>query len=229
MRDYRLLENKIGYSFKTPAHLVLALTHPSYHEKHNQRMEFLGDAVLELCISRFLYDSEPPLQEGEMTRMRASLVCENTLYHIALQLELGKFILMEKSCETGGGRNRKSILSDALEAVLAAVFLDGGLESAMNVIMRFWPTAATALAEEIDSKSTLQEYLQARERAVPDYTVISEEGPAHNKVFEVSLQIDGQVVSHGRGTSKKRAEQDAAHAALSKLLALGDVNETEKA
>ena len=94
MRDYRLLENKIGYSFKAPSHLILALTHPSYHEKHNQRMEFLGDAVLELCISRFLYDTEPPLQEGEMTRMRASLVCENTLYHIALQLELGKFILM---------------------------------------------------------------------------------------------------------------------------------------
>lgn len=214
MNDLNELMRALGHSFKNRKLLECALTHPSMGVKNNQRLEFLGDAVLQLVISRRLYLSNPDLHEGQLTQMRQKLVCERALADVARVLDLGRYLLMDRGCEQTGGRNQDSVLSDAMESVLAAVYLDGGLDAATAVIDALWPHSA---AQTADPKSVLQERLQACGLETPDYQTLSEEGPAHARVFSVAVYIKGQEAARGSGSSKKRAEQAAAAAALQKL------------
>lgn len=216
--DYReQLEQKLGYTFRDAALLQLALTHPSQTEKNNQRLEFLGDAVLEICISRLLFDQKPELQEGEMTRRRASLVCEDALFDIARSLELGRYIRMDKTCELSGGRERKSIVSDAMEAVLAAVYLDGGMEKVAPVIGALWAQRLMEKGSPLDAKGALQAYLQGMGREQPEYVLTAESGPMHKRLFEMAVLVDGREKGRAVSTAKKRAEQEAAAMALAAL------------
>ena len=217
------LENAIGYRFRNITLLQNALTHSSYaneywHDslKSNERLEFLGDSVLGMVVAEYLYKTFPNRLEGELTRMRADMVCETSLAKIASQLNLGEHLLLGHGEEQGGGRNRPSILADAMESVIAACFLDGGMAAAENLIRRF------VLCEEpkirnTDYKTALQEQVQQKKNQVLTYTLIGESGPDHDKHFIVQVQLNGQVVGQGEGSSKKRAEQDAARAAMETL------------
>ena len=215
----KALCEKLGYNFKNMKLLETALTHPSYggdhHVPHYQRLEFLGDAVLELAISRHLYFEFPEVDEGKLTRIRAGLVREETLCRAARRLELGKHIRLSVGEERSGGRDKPSILCDVMEAVLAAVYLDGGFDVAVDVIRR-------ALAEDLhprfledhlDAKSRLQEILQ-RDGGMPVYEFISMQGPPHAPLFRYSVTLNGQTLGTGDGTSKQNAQQEAARAAL---------------
>ena len=215
----KALCEKLGYNFKNIKLLETALTHPSYggdhHVPHYQRLEFLGDAVLELAISRHLYFEFPEVDEGKLTRIRAGLVREETLCRAARRLELGKHIRLSVGEERSGGRDKPSILCDVMEAVLAAVYLDGGFDVAVDVIRR-------ALAEDLhprfledhlDAKSRLQEILQ-RDGGMPVYEFISMQGPPHAPLFRYSVTLNGQTLGTGDGTSKQNAQQEAARAAL---------------
>ena len=218
----KALCKKLGYTFKDMKLLETALTHPSFggdhHVPHYQRLEFLGDAVLELAISRYLYFEFPEVDEGKLTRIRAGLVREETLSRAARRLELGRYIRLSVGEDRSGGREKPSILCDVMEAVLAAVYLDGGFDCAVKVIQ-------TALAEDLhprmledhlDAKSRLQEILQ-RSGEMPRYEFVSMEGPPHAPVFCYRvLQLD-RVLGEGRGTSKQNAQQNAARDALKKL------------
>ncbi len=216
--DYReQLEQKLGYAFRDAALLQLALTHPSQTEKNNQRLEFLGDAVLEICISRLLYDQKPELQEGEMTRRRASLVCEDALFDVARGLGLGQYIRMDKTCELSGGRERRSIVSDAMEAVLAAVYLDGGMEKVASVIGTLWAQRLREKGSPLDAKGALQAYLQGMGREQPEYVLMGESGPMHKRLFEMAVLVDDKEKGRAVSTAKKRAEQEAAAMALAAL------------
>lgn len=217
MDHIKQLEEKIGYTFHDASLLRLALTHPSRSETNNQRLEFLGDAVLEICISRLLYDRTPSMQEGEMTRRRAALVCEDALADIARECELGVAIHMDRNCESSGGRNRSSILSDAMEAVLAAVYLDGGLESAAQIVSKLWAHKLQEKGNFFDAKGALQAYLQSMGKPQPEYVLISESGPMHKRLFEMAVQVDGHERGRAISTAKKRAEQEAAEQALAAL------------
>lgn len=215
----KALCSKLGYTFHDMKLLETALTHPSYggdhHVPHYQRLEFLGDAVLELAISRHLYFEFPEVDEGKLTRIRAGLVREETLCRAARRLELGKHIRLSVGEERSGGRDKPSILCDVMEAVLAAVYLDGGFDVAVDVIRR-------ALAEDLhprfledhlDAKSRLQEILQ-RDGGMPVYEFISMQGPPHAPLFRYSVTLNGQTLGTGDGTSKQNAQQEAARAAL---------------
>jgi len=215
----KALCEKLGYNFKNIKLLETALTHPSYggdhHVPHYQRLEFLGDAVLELAISRHLYFEFPEVDEGKLTRIRAGLVREETLCRAARRLELGKHIRLSVGEDRSGGRDKPSILCDVMEAVLAAVYLDGGFDVAVDVIRR-------ALAEDLhprfledhlDAKSRLQEILQ-RDGGMPVYEFISMQGPPHAPLFRYSVTLNGQTLGTGDGTSKQNAQQEAARAAL---------------
>ena len=215
----KALCEKLGYNFKNIKLLETALTHPSYggdhHVPHYQRLEFLGDAVLELAISRHLYFEFPEVDEGKLTRIRAGLVREETLCRAARRLELGKHIRLSVGEDRSGGRDKPSILCDVMEAVLAAVYLDGGFDVAVDVIRR-------ALAEDLhprfledhlDAKSRLQEILQ-RDGGMPVYEFISMQGPPHAPLFRYSVMLNGQTLGTGDGTSKQNAQQEAARAAL---------------
>ncbi len=211
--------SKLGYTFKDKKLLETALTHPSYggdhHVPHYQRLEFLGDAVLELAISRYLYFEFPEVDEGKLTRIRAGLVREETLCRAATRLNLGRYIRLSVGEDRSGGREKPSILCDVMEAVLAAVYLDGGFDVAVDVIRK-------ALAEDLrpqfledhlDAKSRLQEILQ-RDGGMPQYEFISMEGPPHAPLFRYSVTLDGRTLGTGDGTSKQNAQQEAARAAL---------------
>lgn len=211
--------SKLGYTFKDKKLLETALTHPSYggdhHVPHYQRLEFLGDAVLELAISRYLYFEFPEVDEGKLTRIRAGLVREETLCRAARRLDLGRYIRLSVGEDRSGGREKPSILCDVMEAVLAAVYLDGGFDVAVDVIRK-------ALAEDLrpqfledhlDAKSRLQEILQ-RDGGMPQYEFISMEGPPHAPLFRYSVTLDGRTLGTGDGTSKQNAQQEAARAAL---------------
>lgn len=216
--DYREhLQQKLGYVFRKASLISLALTHPSQSETNNQRLEFLGDAVLEICVSRLLYEQKPELQEGEMTRRRASLVCEDALFDVARGLQLGRYIQMDKTCELSGGRERKSILSDAMEAVLAAVYLDGGMEEAARVIGELWAQRLREKGSPLDAKGALQAYLQGQGREQPQYVLIAESGPMHKRLFEMAVLVDGAEKGRAVSTAKKKAEQEAAEMALAAL------------
>ena len=214
----------IGYQFQTPGLLSQALTHSSYaNEKHmkkgsdNERLEFLGDAVLEIVSSEFLYLNYPKLPEGDLTKMRASLVCEPTLAFCTRQLNLGDYLLLGKGEDMTGGRKRKSILSDALEAVIGAIYLDGGFASAKEFILKFILTDIEHKQLFYDSKTILQEVVQASYKEELCYRLVGEEGPDHDKHFMVEAWIGEMLIGKGEGHTKEAAEQEAAYQALLKL------------
>jgi len=219
------LQTRLGYTFKRHALLRHAITHASFtHEQgldsseSNERLEFLGDAVLELCISDFLYHRYSNMSEGDLTKRRASLVCETSLAGIARSLKIGSFLLLGQGEAREGGREKESILSDALESILGAVFLDGGMEEVRHVILRlFEPIADKATRQVKDHKSTLQEILQKQSQETAIYTITHEEGPPHQKIFTAQASHQGKILGSGTGGSKKIAEQAAAKMALEGL------------
>ncbi len=214
MKKLTALTEALGYRFLDESLLRLALRHPSLGAENNQRLEFLGDAVLQLVISDRLFREFPGSHEGQLTALRQQLVCEQALAQIARELDLGAFLQMDHGCVINGLNRQDGALSDAMEAVLAAVYLDGGYAEASAVIERLWPDRE-AVSE--NAKSRLQELLQAEKKPVPDYQLISEEGPAHLRSFTVAAYLNGQEIGRGSGTSKKRAEQEAAGDALRRL------------
>ena len=218
------LEQIIGYKFRQPGRLRQALTHSSYaNEKHmkkqsdNERLEFLGDAVLELVSSEFIFQNYPKMPEGEMTKFRASIVCEPTLALCTKEIDLGKYLYLGKGEDLTGGRNRKSILSDAMEAVIGAIYLDGGFEAAKAFVHRFILVDVEHKKLFHDSKTILQEVVQGKYKEELHYVLIGEEGPDHDKKFMVEAMIGEKVIGHGTGHTKKAAEQEAAYEALLKL------------
>ncbi len=226
MSKIQELEKKIDYQFQNPRLLRQALTHSSYaNEKHlkkhsdNERLEFLGDAVLEVISSEFLFKNYPNLPEGELTKLRASLVCEPTLALCTAEIDLGSYLYLGKGEDLTGGRNRKSILSDAMEAVIGAIYLDGGFEAAKAYIYRFILVDIEHKKLFHDSKTILQEVVQGNYKEELHYELIGEEGPDHDKSFKVEAKIGERVIGHGSGHTKKAAEQEAAYEALLKLQA----------
>jgi len=219
------LQTQLKYDFKRTALLRQAVTHTSFvHEQNlqpdesNERLEFLGDAVLELCISDFLYHKYSHLSEGELTMRRANLVREKTLATIARKLKLGSYLLLGQGEVREKGREKDSILSDALESVLGAIYLDGGIDAVRNIIVRlFAPLAEKPAKQEKDSKTTLQEYLQKDSRTTATYEILEESGPAHLKHFVAIATHMGKTLGRGSGKNKKEAEQNAAKDALTKL------------
>lgn len=215
------LQEVIGYQFKDPGLLTHALTHSSYaNEKHwdktrcNERLEFLGDAVLEVISSDFLFHTYESMPEGEMTKLRASLVCEPTLAYCADVIPLGDYLLLGKGEDLTGGRKRPSVVSDAMEAVIGAIYLDGGLANAKEFIHRFILNDIEHKQLFYDSKTILQELVQEKGLQPIEYVLTGEEGPDHDKCFTVVVQVNGQVVGNGTGHTKKAAEQAAAYQAI---------------
>ncbi len=218
MTELAELERNIGYTFSHRELLVNALTHPSCQSGiNNQRLEFLGDAVLQICISDVLYRNHTTVQEGALTNLRQHLVCQDALAQVARKIGLGRCLLLGKSCEMGNGRENDSVLSDAMEAVLAAVYLDGGFDSAKKCIDHLWPIGEEE--EFSDAKSALQEYLQKNGESQPQYAVLNETGPDHMKQFTVAVILNNCDYAHGVGASKKKAEQSAAREAMKRLKA----------
>lgn len=217
--------DKLGYRFKNQKLLVTALTHPSYggdhHVPHYQRLEFLGDAVLELTVSEHLYSELPEVDEGKLTRIRAALVREETLCRAAKRIGLGEFIRLSVGEERSGGRNKPSILSDVMEAVFAAVYLDGGFECAVKVVRDVLGEELNprTLADHLDAKSRLQELMQ-RDGGMPNYEYLSMEGPPHAPVFYYRVCDGVRVLGEGSGQSKQNAQQAAARDALKRMGAL---------
>ena len=223
----RELEKKLNYTFRDPGLLGEALSHSSYANEHrsaglrsNERLEFLGDSVLGFVTAEFLFLQHPDLPEGDLTRIRSALVCEQSLYEVARKLDLGRYLKLGRGEEAGGGRERTSILADATEAVFAAVYLDGGIGAASTLIHR---VLLDAEKEEVveerrrDYKTALQELVQRQADQVLTYRMIGEEGPDHDKTFLAEVLLNGTQVGTGSGHSKKEAEQSAAKAALRKL------------
>ena len=214
------LEKKLGYRFQDREKLNEALNHSSYANEHrgslgsNERLEFLGDSVLGFVSAEYLYQSHPDLPEGDLTRMRAALVCEQSLYEVAKELGLGSYLKLGRGEEAGGGRQQQSILADAVEAVFAAVYLDGGIEQVRELIIRVLLSRAPAAEERKDYKTTLQEVVQRRSGQSLTYHMVSQSGPDHNKTFLFEVRLNDQPVGQGRGHSKKEAEQAAARDAL---------------
>lgn len=226
-----MLEEKIGYFFEDKLLLKQALTHSSYanEQKINksgdyERLEFLGDAVLEVVSSEFLFHKYPDLPEGKLTKLRASMVCESSLAMCARDLDLGSYIFLGKGEEATGGRNRESITSDVMEAIIGAIFLDGGMEKAKLHINRFILSDLEDKALFYDSKSRLQEVLQGILKKEFEYILNSESGPEHDKTFDVSVVSLGEELGRGTGRTKKGAEQQAAYQALLKLRDKGYVS-----
>lgn len=207
----------LGYQFKNPVLLRRALTHPSMGPEDNQRLEFLGDAVLQYIMSDILYQSHPDCHEGQLTHLRALSVCEANLSQVAKKLHVGEALIMDKGEELTGGREKPSVLCDAMEAILAAVYLDGGLDAARAIILRCWPKPEDVQRPMQDSKGALQEFLQRDGSEAPTYEIIAQDGPPHNRTFEAAVSRFGVELAHGTGRTKKQAEQAAALAALQKL------------
>ena len=220
--NYQGLERTIGHTFADPALLELALTHPSYALAHkcqdNQRLEFLGDAVLEICVSRVLYHRYPKLREGQLTRKRAALVCEANLARAAVRMGLGSYLKLDRGEEVVGGRENPSILADTMEAVIAAVYLDGGMDEAAALVDLAMDGYKTSKKGDRDAKSALQEYLQALGEETPTYEIVGQDGPPHARVFTARvLRADGTELGQGTGARKQRAEEAAAAMALRAL------------
>ena len=216
-----VLEERIGYRFRDRALLKQAMTHSSFTNEQKirraqnyERLEFLGDAVLELLSSVFLFREHSQMSEGELTKKRASMVCEPSLAFCARDLELGRFMLLGKGEENTGGRGRDSIVSDAMEAVIGAIYLDGGMEQAKAFINRFVLSDLEDKQLFYDSKSTLQEMIQGKLKKEFRYELLEESGPEHDKLFRVSVNMDAEILGIGEGKTKKAAEQQAAYKAL---------------
>ena len=215
------LEAAIGYRFKNISLLQNALAHSSYANERwhsslmsNERLEFLGDSILGMLVADHLYRNFPDRPEGELTRMRADMVCERALAAVAGKIGLGEHLLLGKGEEAGGGRGRDSILADAVESVIAASYLDGGMEAAKQFVDRFvLVNVPHAKLHNRDYKTTLQELVQQKKNQTISYVLVGESGPDHDKQFVVQLLINAKVAGVGTGSSKKRAEQDAARAA----------------
>lgn len=209
------LEEALQYHFHNPALLRLALTHPSCGAENNQRLEFLGDAVLQLAMSDIVFAAHPEQEEGGMTFLRARMVREETLCAVARHLQLGRYLRMDHGCEITGGRERPAVLADAMEAVLAAVYVDGGYEAARGVIRVLFQEEERLTARRgQDDKSALQEYTQANGLDLPAYEIVAQSGPDHDRRFTAQVSVQGRAVATGEGNSKKAAEQAAAKAAL---------------
>ena len=221
------LEKKLNYAFRNPALLDEALNHSSYanehraaHMKSNERLEFLGDSVLGFVTAEFLFSRHPDLPEGDLTRIRAALVCEQSLYEVAKKLDLGSYLKLGRGEEAGGGRERTSILADAMEAIFAAVYLDGGVAEASALIHR---VLLDVEREEVvkerrrDYKTALQELVQRQVGQELTYQMVGEQGPDHAKIFQAEVLLNGEPLGSGFGRSKKEAEQSAAKAALKTL------------
>ena len=219
------LETAIGYRFQNIQLLQNALTHSSYANERwhnsllsNERLEFLGDSVLGMLVADYLYRTFPNRPEGELTRMRADMVCEQTLAAAANRIGLGSHLLLGHGEEQGGGRNRNSILADAMESVIAACFLDGGMEAALKVVQQFiLVEVPVTKLHNVDYKTKLQELVQQKKNQTLSYRLAGQSGPDHDKKFDVEVSLNGNVVGSGSGSSKKRAEQMAAKAAMEKL------------
>ena len=219
------LETAIGYRFQNIQLLQNALTHSSYANERwhnsllsNERLEFLGDSVLGMLVADYLYRAFPDRPEGELTRMRADMVCETTLAAAANRIGLGEHLLLGHGEERFGGRTRNSILADAMESVIAASFLDGGLDAALKIVQQFiLVEVPVTKLHNADYKTALQELVQQKKNQVLSYALVGQSGPDHDKQFDVEVSLNGTVVGKGTGRSKKRAEQDAAHSAIEVL------------
>lgn len=221
----KALEKRINYSFKNKNYLMTALTHSSFaHEKNgvhsNERMEFLGDAVLSIVSAQYLYDKYPDMPEGELSKLRSSLVCTDSLSGFAKEINLGSALLLGKGEIVSGGSERPSILENAFEALIAAIYLDGGMEKAREFVIGFLEkTLETHQISFKDYKTMLQEVVQQNPGQNVYYVMVGESGPDHNKCFEAEVHLNSNVIGKGKGRSKKSAEQEAAKEAL-KLMGL---------
>ena len=218
-RNLKALENELGYTFQNPALLDRALTHSSYANERealgdNERLEFLGDSVLGFITAEYLFSEHKGVPEGELTRLRAYAVCEKSLDVYAREIGLGDYLLLGKGEERTGGRERASVLSDAFEAVIAAIYLDGGMEAAKKFVLRFVHPYVEAKPVFKDYKTMLQEVTQKNPGETLEYVLVSESGPDHDKHFEVEVHLNSNVIGRGSGPSKKKAEQDAARESL---------------
>lgn len=217
-----VLERNLKYSFKNKEFLRHALTHSSYANEHksalssNERLEFLGDSVLSIIVSNYIFNNYPTLPEGELTKIRASLVCEESLCKFSKSLGIGQFLLLGKGEALNGGANRPSILADAFEAVLAAMYLDGGMEVAENHVLRFVKADLQNHTDNLlkDYKTVLQEIIQKNPEEKLTYVLVNESGPEHDKKFEFEVKLNSNTIGKGVGHSKKQAEQMAAKQAL---------------
>lgn len=224
MKRLQELEKKAGYQFRNTELLKTALRHSSYVNEHrmnrlecNERLEFLGDAVLELVSSEHLFGQYPQMPEGELTRLRASLVCEPTLAFCARELGLGEYLSLGRGEEMTGGRHRDSVTSDALEAVIGAIYLDGGFANAKEFILKFVLNDIEHKKLFFDSKTIFQEMVQGKIPGEISYHLVGEEGPDHDKIFSVEVWIGGKSMGKGNGRTKKAAEQMAAYRAICRL------------
>ncbi len=214
------LQNNLGYHFKNPALLARALTHSSYaNERHvdtgdNERLEFLGDSVLGFITAEYLFANHRDFPEGELTKLRAYAVCEKSLFSYAEEIGLGNYLKLGKGEERTGGRTRPSVLSDAFEAVIAAIYLDGGMDEAKKFVLRFVVPYVEAKPTFKDYKTMLQEVVQKNQGETLEYVLVSETGPDHDKCFTVEVHLNSNVIGRGIGGSKKKAEQNAAKEAL---------------
>ena len=218
------IEEKIGYTFQNKELLKKALTHTSYAYENNiesnEKLEFLGDSILEFVSSKYLYENYPELKEGEMTKVRATVVCEKSLHKVAKMHDFSDFLYLGKSERKMGGQERPAILADSVEAVIAAIYLDGGIEQAEKFIIQSLKEdieIATKHVGDKDYKTVLQEKLQEHGDVKIEYEIIKEEGPDHNKSFEVQVSCDGKKLAKGKGRSKKEAQMNAAQKALENL------------
>ena len=218
------LEEKLGYAFRDTGLLENALTHSSYANENrgksqgsNERLEFLGDSILGMVVADYLYRAHPDLPEGDLTRTRAALVCEGSLVEVAHALGLGEYLKLGRGEDAGGGRHRPSIQADAVEALLAAVYLDGGIGSARKIIQHFILDREKEKGANRDYKTALQELVQRESGQVLEYRLTGSSGPDHAKIFAVEVDLNGATVGAGQGHSKKEAEQNAAKAAIARL------------
>lgn len=221
------LEAKLGYRFKDPALLAHALVHRSWiagkdipYTENNERLEFLGDSILNMLVTEYLYEKFPDAPEGQMSKCKSAVVSGHALAQTSLLWDLGTYIRIGKGEARMGGRNKENILADAFEAILGAVYLDSGLNSVREILERFhFPRIESIVAGEefVNHKSALLEVMQSKSKPLPEYKVIRESGPEHHKVFDVEVLLDGVVYGRGSGVSKKKAEQEAAGAALEQL------------
>ena len=234
-RKLEKLEQVIGYKFNDRDLLAHAMTHSSYaNEKHwekarnNERLEFLGDAVLELVSNDFLFHKNSHMPEGEMTRTRASMVCEQALAYCAGEIHLGEYLMLGRGEEATGGRERASVVSDAMEALIGSIYLDGGFASAKEFIHKFILNDLENKQLFYDSKTILQEMVQGMGREALTYELLGEDGPEHNRVYETCAKIGGREIGRGQGRSKKAAEQMAAYRGILKLKEEGAVRPGEQ-
>ena len=224
-QELKTLQKTLGYKFKNTALLYTALTHSSYSNENkksgiasNERLEFLGDSVLGMTVAGLIYKNNPDMPEGQMTKLRAELVCEKNLAALALSFRLGDYLILGRGEEKSGGRKRPSILADAVEAVLAAVYLDGGFKPVQSLIVKHLaPKKSISDVANTDFKTVLQEVIQEKAGQTLSYHITDESGPDHMKVFTVEVRLNGANLGIGAGKSKKAAEQAAARAALESM------------